>query len=169
MGPTSGQIEQHINEQRGELDHNIHELQHKVKRTFDWREQTCARPFTALGVAFGTGVVLAAVLPSGAKFVAHARSRFQERASYSSERGSDSATQYEKRRASDTWDKIKGALLGLATTQIQQFLAEAIPGFRDEYRRAETRNSSATTKAPELAESIYRERPDGHSGWSTHS
>ena len=29
----------------------------------------------------------------------------------------------------DTWDKIKGALLGLVTTQIQQFLAEAIPGF----------------------------------------
>lgn len=171
MGPTSGQIEQHINEQRGELDHNINELQQKVRATFDWRERTCARPFAALGIAFGAGVVLAAVLPPPAGLVARARSRFQERTTSSRESASNTATQYEKQRAYEAWDKIKGALLGLVTTRVQEFLAEAIPGFRQEFSRTEAyKTTSATHKAPELAESVYRQRANGPtSEWSTHS
>jgi hypothetical protein len=166
MGQTSGQIEQHINEQRGELGQNISELQEKVKATFDWRRQTRARPFTALGIAFGAGIVLAATLPTR-RSAARARSRF---ASYSRERASNPASPYEKRPTSDAWDKIKSSLLAVAITSARNFLAEAIPGFRDELFRAEARRpSSATHKAPELAESIYRQKANGPTDWSTHS
>ena len=76
-----------------------------------------------------------------------------------------------QQRASDAWDNIKGALLGLVTTRVQEFLAEAIPGFRQEFSRTEAyKTTSATHKAPELAESVYRQRANGPtSEWSTHS
>ena len=167
MGQTSGQIEQHIYQERGELGENISALENKVKAAVDWRQQTCARPFTAVSIAFVGGILLAAFLPTGRGRRAHSRRR-----SYSSHAGErhDSA-EYETHRASDLWERIKTAFVGVATSRLQDILAEAIPGFGTEFSRTESRRTtSATHKAPELAESVYRHRPNGPtSDWSTHS
>ena len=169
MGQTTGQIEQHINEQRDELGHNITELEDKVKATFDWRRQTRARPYTALGIAFGVGAALAVALPSR-RSAARALDRFQERRSYSSEHASTPTMRYEKRRASDAWEKIKSALFGVVITRVQDLLDEVIPGFREEFFKTDARGSnSATHKTPELAESVYRQKVDGHTDWPSNS
>ena len=65
MGETSDQIERHIQETRNDLGDNLSELQDKVKTAVDWRAQFEERPGTMLALAFGGGIVLSALLPSG--------------------------------------------------------------------------------------------------------
>ena len=158
MGQTSGQIERHITE---ELDQNINALQNKVKATFTWREQTCARPFTALGIALAGGILLGAFIPmpNGRRVRRYVRDH------------ADRSSRAAGERASEVWDNIKAALISVATARLQDIFADAIPGFRDEFSATTRRSSSsATHKAPELAESAYRQRANGPTqDWSTHS
>jgi hypothetical protein len=74
MGETSDQIERHIQETRNDLGDNFGELQDKVKTAVDWRAQFEERPGTMLALAFGGGVILSALLPSGR----HSRSIYDE-------------------------------------------------------------------------------------------
>jgi ElaB/YqjD/DUF883 family membrane-anchored ribosome-binding protein len=58
---TAEQIRQKIQEKREELGANLGKLEQKVKDVTDWRKQFRDRPFSALGVAFGAGVLLAGI------------------------------------------------------------------------------------------------------------
>jgi hypothetical protein len=61
VGSTAREIEQHIASERGKLDGDISELQHRVQNATDWRWQVKQRPLMALGAAMAGGL-LAAVL-----------------------------------------------------------------------------------------------------------
>src|SRR5690606_16268104 len=45
----------------------------------------------------------------------------------------------ERRRASDTLDNMKAALVGFATTKLKEFMTEALPGFDRHLNEAEQR------------------------------
>jgi hypothetical protein len=42
-----------------------------------------------------------------------------------------------KEKAMDTWDNIKGAIVGVAATRFKQYADELIPGFSQHYRASE--------------------------------
>lgn len=63
MGQRSDEIKKHIDTQRSELSENLERLEERVKSTADWRTQVDRRPMTALGVAFGSGLLLGAIVP----------------------------------------------------------------------------------------------------------
>lgn len=142
MGSTSSQIEQEIRQERTELGNNIQELQERVKITFDWRHQIDERPLTILGMAVGGGILLA-------MFGRRQRSAVRSRAVSSTEYApretvrAHAATQQKKQQAWNSWDKIKAALIGLGTERVTDFLGETIPGFREEYRRTDTRRGGS--------------------------
>ena len=75
MGERADQIEREINRTRDDLSGNFHELEQRVKTTFDWRSQFEERPGTMMAIAFGGGVLLSALLPTR-------RSRHQRRSSH---------------------------------------------------------------------------------------
>ena len=62
MGQTTSQIEHHIAKTRDDLGANFQELEKKVKDATDWRYQFQQHPLTLLGVAFGGGMLLAALM-----------------------------------------------------------------------------------------------------------
>ena len=62
---TAEQIKHKIEEKRGELGANLGTLEQKVKDVTDWRKQFQDRPFSAMGVAFGAGMILAAIVGEG--------------------------------------------------------------------------------------------------------
>jgi hypothetical protein len=133
MGQTSSQIEQEIHAQRNELGRDLHELESRVKEATDWRLQTQRNPLTMVGVAFGGGVLLAALM-----------SRPRSSSKRSSNSGAylpNTAAAQRKQKSWDALDKMKGALMGVAAGSVQNFLSEAIPGFRDEYRKIEERSA----------------------------
>ena len=59
MGETTRQIEAHIESTRKDLGANLQEVENRVKSATDWRLQFQAHPMTMLGVAFGSGFLLA--------------------------------------------------------------------------------------------------------------
>ena len=42
-------------------------------------------------------------------------------------------------QARELWNNVQGALVGVATAQIKDYIGEMVPGFDDHYRRAEQR------------------------------
>lgn len=61
-GETLDQIEKHIDATRNQLGNNLNELEGKLREAMDWRVQFEARPLPLLGVAFGAGLFLAAMV-----------------------------------------------------------------------------------------------------------
>ena len=46
-------------------------------------------------------------------------------------------TDHQKHRALETWDNIKGALIGVAAMRFKDFVGEIVPGFHEEFQRTE--------------------------------
>jgi len=141
MGQTTRQIEAHIEDTRADLDSNLHELEQKVKSVTDWKQHFRTYPMTLLGVAFGGGILLATML-GGRK-----RSRRGERGFSRLATGSEphAGTDHQKHQALETWDNIKGSLIGVAATRFKDFVGEVVPGFHEQFQRTEEK-----AKAPQL-------------------
>ena len=125
MGEKAERIERHIEQQRSEARDNMLELKQKVERSFDWRAQVDERPLTMVGLAFGGGFLLSALLS--------ARSPRADFGRMSSE----GYRAPEESSHSGTWEILRGALIGLAATRLKEIVEELVPGFQDEYRKAE--------------------------------
>jgi hypothetical protein len=137
MGETPGQIERHIERTRSELGENFDELQSKVKQATDWKVQFGRHPWTGLAIAFAGGVTLSAL---AARSSAHpdrgtdiSRDRGAEQNAYPVKR--PFAAQSNK--AMQTWDNIKRALVVVAGMGLKRVFDEALPGFREEFHKAE--------------------------------
>jgi hypothetical protein len=151
VGQTSGEIRDQIDQQREQLGQNLHNLEERVKEKVDWRTQFEQRPMAGLGIAFGTGFLLSMLIPSGdddknarrewsSSYVpppSEPRHNWQT-AGISSSYASEPRKQRspEMNEISETVDLVKGALLGLAATRLRGYLADAVPGFKDEYEQA---------------------------------
>ncbi len=140
MGQATSQIEAHIENTRADLGSNLHELEQKVKSATDWKQHFQTNPMTMLGVAFGGGILLATMM-GGRK------SRRGDRGFASHAGGSEphAGTDHQKHKALETWDNIKGALIGVAATRFKDFVGEIVPGFQDQYRKTEDKAKSQPT------------------------
>ena len=142
MGETAYQIESHIEHTRQNLGSNLDELEQKVKSVTDWRQHFQTMPMTMIGVALGGGILLAA-LTGGQR-----RSRGERKPSNSapgSEFRSPGGTP--KQASMQTFDHLKDALVGVAAIRLKDFVEGIIPGFRDQYQRAEDKAKSHRNSA----------------------
>ena len=62
MGKGTTEIEEHIARTRQDLSANLHELETRVKEAADIDRQVIKRPLAFTGLAFGVGIVMAALL-----------------------------------------------------------------------------------------------------------
>ena len=129
MGQTTEQIEAHIEHTRDDLGSNLHELEAKVKSITDWKYHFQTKPMTMLGVAFGGGILVATML-GGRK----SRRRYTNHVAGVEPRA---GTTYQKHKALETWDNIKGALIGVAAARFKDFVGDVVPGFHSQYQRVE--------------------------------
>ena len=107
MGQTTSQIENYIDHTRADLGSNLQELEQKVKSATDWKCQFQKNPMTMLGAAFGGGVLMAAVLGGGNR-----RRRDDFRYAEPRPLSQHAGTERQKQKALETWDNVKGALIG---------------------------------------------------------
>jgi len=138
MGETKNQIENHIEDARENLGSNLEELERKVKSVTDWRHHYARHPMTMVGVAFGAGVLLAAV--AGKKGHSPRRRFVSSRNLESHELVGRLDRQ--KGKALETWENIKGALVGVAATRVKDYVGEIIPGFHEHFDRAQRENKA---------------------------
>jgi hypothetical protein len=131
MAETPREIEAHIDRTRERLGSNLKELEHKVDAATDWREQFRARPYVFLGAAFAGGATLAIAL--------HARSTRVPASDGRARAFSAAAPGSAQAQVLELWDTLKGALIGVASTRLKDYIAELLPDFNEHYRQAEAR------------------------------
>jgi hypothetical protein len=135
MGETTNQIENYIDNKREDLGSNLKELEGRVKSIADWRQQFQKNPMTLVGVAFGGGVLLASMMGG--------KSRQKGRGAASETRAPHAGTDQQTNKALETWDNIKGALIGVAATRFKDFVGEIVPGFKEQFHNTEQATSSS--------------------------
>jgi len=126
MADEPREIRNHIVTARRELGDNLHELEDRVKQAAHWRTYVNRYPFAMVAVAFAGGLAASAIFGN---------SRGPSKPSSSS--ASSSGSHLFGDKASELWDNVRGALAGLAATQVKTFLGDAIPGFRQHYEQME--------------------------------
>jgi hypothetical protein len=138
MGEKSNQIEQQIVAERGELGQNLNELQSRVEEATDWRVQFQKRPMLMMGVAVGGGLLLASLTGRRSRSRRHYG---EERSSvgYEHRRG----TELQKHKALETFDTIKGAMIGVAANTFKDLLGQLVPGFHEQFQKTAQENRSA--------------------------
>ncbi len=142
MGEKSDQIERQIELERADLGDNINELQSRVQEVTDWRLQFQKKPMLMMGLALGGGLLLASVTGKRSKSGRHyAEDRGEE--GYRYRRG----TQLQKNKALETFDTIKGAMIGVAANTFKDWLGEAIPGFKEQFQKTTQEKRSAVVPA----------------------
>jgi hypothetical protein len=134
MGNTSEQIVKHLEEQRRELRDNMIEFEQKVTRAVSWRSHVEQRPMMMMGLAFGGGVLLSALL--GGTSRPRTRNSWPAHLPAMPEDSNARSTPRES-AVSETWENLKGALLGLALAKAGTAVENLLPGFREEYRKAQ--------------------------------
>ena len=140
MGETTHDIATHIDHAREDLGSNLQELEHKVKSVTDWRQQFQNNPMMMVGLAFGGGVFLATMAGgrrnrlSGMSSPATVPLTGESSTRAIASRG---VIDREKQQVLQTWDHIKGALVGVAAARLKRFLGESIPGFEEQLRTTE--------------------------------
>jgi hypothetical protein len=135
----------HIENQREDLGSHLHELEHKVKAVTDWRQQFQKNPMTMIGAAVGGGVLLATMIGGRRRSRLAGMSSSEPHARASAPHV---GTDHQKQKALETWDNIKGALIGVAATQCKDFLGEIIPGFHAQLSRTEREKTPSSPNLP---------------------
>jgi Protein of unknown function (DUF3618) len=131
MDETASEIEAHIDRTRERLGSNLRELEDKVDAATDWREQFRDRPYLFLGTAFITGLVLASAL----------RPKTAGRPPSAVGVNRILGGGFVQAQAGQLWQNIQGALVGVASDKIKEYLGGLVPGFDEHYRRAEQRRA----------------------------
>jgi len=134
MGQTTHQIEAHIADTREKLGDNVRELERKVKAVTDWKQHVQTSPMTMLGVAFGGGILLATMVARPRRPRRNKNDSFSDSPTsvFNKEHAND-----QKDKVLETWNNIKGALIGVAATRFKDFVGEVVPGFHEQYTRTE--------------------------------
>ena len=135
MGETANEIETHIERTRQDLGSNLNELENKVKSVTDWKHHFQNSPMTMIGVAFGGGILLATAL-GGRK----GRRRERSFASDAGDNERHAGLDRQKDKALESWDNIKGALIGVAAARVKDFVGEVVPGFQEQFERTQREN-----------------------------
>jgi hypothetical protein len=142
-------IKDQIDTQRGRLERDLNEIEHRVKKVVNWREWFERNPAGVLGAAAAGGFVLSFLTRRSSDASRVNRYADLDRGSSSAAPGqpkSPSKTSSQMSRMADTLDNTVAALLGVASTKVRDFVAEVVPNFREEYREVEAKRESGVTR-----------------------
>ena len=145
MAERSDQIARHIESTRSELGSNLHELEHKLRQEADWRTHFERNPMTLMGLAFAGGVLLATMSGSSGSSV---KNRGRVPPAEDGQNSNRPGSSIQPTQISDSWNTLKGALIGLAGARVRSVLNEALPGFSEQYEKAERSAPTSTSRIP---------------------
>jgi len=135
MERSTERIEREIDRERAVLRSNLAEVENRVKSAVDWRRYFESNPPLWIGVAFGSGLLLALA----ASRRAYPPGREAEMRMGGSPRMSSSFehSAHRRRAISRAWGGLESALIGMAAAKLKDTLAQVLPGFRDAFARRE--------------------------------
>ncbi|HEY4448828.1 MAG TPA: hypothetical protein VGN03_09530 [Steroidobacteraceae bacterium] len=129
MERSTERIEREIDRERAVLRSNLAEVENRVKSAVDWRRYFESNPPLWIGVAFGSGLLIA--------LAASRRAYTPAREVYPRGSASFEHSDHRRRAIARAWGGIESALIGMAAAKLKETLAQVLPGFRDALARRE--------------------------------
>jgi len=130
----TNKIKEHIDAERHQLEHNLDEIESRVKNATDLRAQFNKHTGWILGGAVAGGFLLSLAFRKPSNEGAHERWDGESR-----ERNLDKPAQPRLRlsphldQISDTFDNIIAGLVGVVSNKLHSFVSDTVPGFREQY------------------------------------
>jgi hypothetical protein len=115
------QLETDIRHARTRLGAGFDELEDRVQAVTDWRRHYRQNAWPVLGLAFAGGVVLS--------IMSRNASPPSDAARFEAGRGESA------RQILDIWKDVQRAMIAVGAARITDYIADLVPGFRDELSR----------------------------------
>ena len=135
MDEETSKIKQHIDNEREELGRNFDEIEHRVKEATDLKTHFDRNTPWVLGAAVAGGFLLSRVFDKSSA-TGHA-ARWDSSASDRNTTAAIARSPSPLSRLSETLDNIFDGLIGVASSKLHAVVAEAVPGFGEEFKAIE--------------------------------
>jgi len=127
VGETINEIERELAAERVDLSRNLGELEMKARQMTDWRHYYRNHPGQLLGAALASGVVLG-IIAGGKPGAAVSHHDYEPVADSHAPRLKSRALG----RLEQDWQHISDALMGVASAKVMEFVANLVPGFKEQ-------------------------------------
>jgi hypothetical protein len=132
VAENTNKIKQHIDSEREQLGRNLDEIQYRVKRATDFKDHFNRNTAWVLGGAVAGGFLLSLAFRGGSSSTSTSRSRTTRSMPAPLE------------RISGTLDTIFEGLSAVVAAKLLSFVADNIPGFRQQYDAIERQRGRGT-------------------------
>ena len=146
MAEGPGEIKEYIEAERKKLGNDLEEIEHRMKDAIDLRVWYNKHTTVVLGAAVAGGFLLSTLVRGSTSSESNAnpadpvadgsewKGDWRGKASVRPDTPKKSSPMF---RIGDVLDSTVAALLGVATHKFQEFVSQAIPGFKEQYSEAE--------------------------------
>jgi len=135
-------IKQHIDNEREELGRNLDEIEDRVKKATDLKTHFDRNTAWILGGAVAGGFLLSRVFHKSSG--SDRGSRWERNATERNTSVPISRSPTHLSRLSETLDNIFEGLVGVVSNKLHSFVADAVPGFGEEYDAIERQRGRAS-------------------------
>jgi hypothetical protein len=138
-------IKRHIDAEREELGRNLDEIEYRVKNATDLKAQFNRNTGLILGAAAAGGFLLSLAFRNSS----NSDSRQSGESGSTKESSANTLAPLTHRvskqlhRFSETFDNIFDGLVGVASAKLQSFVADAVPGFQEQYEVIDRQRKSS--------------------------
>ena len=143
-------IKQHIDDERKQLARNLDEIEYRVKKATDFKTYFDRNTGLFLGAAVAGGFLLSRAFRK--PHSSRAGSRWEPNAAEPDSNMAIPRSPRHLSRVAETVDNIFEGLVGVVSDKLHSFVADAVPGFREQYDAAERQRgrSSVHQMKPKL-------------------
>jgi hypothetical protein len=124
-------IKQHIDDEREQLGRNLDEIEYRVKKATNLKNQFDRNTAWILGAAVVGGFALSRLLRTSS--ASEGGPRWQPNATEHNTNVITPRSPTHLSRVSETLDDIFDGLVGVVSDKLHSFVADAVPGFRKQY------------------------------------
>jgi len=138
MGETADKIESYIDEHRERLGSNLRELEGKVKAAKDWRTHFERHPGIALGLAVGSGALLATLVSPVSRTRPQPHRQLREASTFA-DMPSPRPVEKLPSQVVQHIDQMKSALVDVVAASVVGYVDTLLPGFKQQVDKRRAR------------------------------
>jgi len=133
-------IKEHIDKERTNLDRNLHEIEYRIKDATDLKQHFDRNTGWILGAAVAGGFLVSLALGRSSQSASADWESNHERPEAMARTSTPFVSEH-MNRVSETVNDIVAGLVGVFSEKLQSFVADAVPGFREQYENIKQRDA----------------------------
>jgi len=145
-------IKQHIDREREQLGRNLDEIEYRVKKATDFKTHFDNHTAWVLGAAVAGGFLLSLAVRASSPSPNTAGRKSESWGSSTDDRNrTERSIPLPLQRISGTLDNIFEGLACVVGNKLQSFVADKVPGFREQYDAVEREHGRSTSRQSDFS------------------